>query len=135
MFEIGYKQDEIVLHENLCKRAKCGCMGGIRYSKDNNVLLLFMKKDSDYCNVWNGEVLEFMGSGKGNQSIELGLNRRLADSEKKDTAVCLFEWVDSMSLKFVGRMILSQEPIIKKFNNKYGNAEDKVVFYLERAKK
>ena len=133
MFEIGYKQDEIVLHEELCKRAKCGCMGGIRYSKDNNVLLLFMKKDSAYSNVWNGDVLEFMGSGKGNQSVESGWNRRLADSEKEETAVCLFEWVDSMRLKFVGRMILSQKPIIKKFINKYGNAEDKVVFYLKRA--
>lgn len=74
MFDIGYIQDEIVLHEEPCKRAKYGCMGCIRYSKDNIVLLFFIKKDSAYCNIWNGDILEFMGSGKGNQSIELGWN-------------------------------------------------------------
>lgn len=44
MFDIGYIQDEIVLHEELCKRAKYGCLGCIRYSKDNIVLLFFIKK-------------------------------------------------------------------------------------------
>ena len=134
MFEIGYNQGEIITHDELCKKAKCGCMGGIRYSKDNNVLLLFMKKDSPYSNVWNGDTLEFMGSGKGDQNLDSGWNRRLADADKNDTAVCVFEWQDSMMLKYVGRMILAQTPQIKKFTNKFGTKEDKVIFYLKQAK-
>ncbi len=133
MFDIGYNNGDIVSHDELCKKAKCGCMGGIRYSKENNVLLLFMKKDSPYSNSWNGDVLEFMGSGKGDQNLNSGWNKRLTDSEENETAICVFEWLDSMKLKYVGRMTLAQKPAIKKFENKFGNKEDKVIFYLKLA--
>ena len=29
-------------------------------------------------------------------------------------------------------MILSHKPVTKKFSNKYGNGEDKVIFYLKK---
>lgn len=31
-------------------------MGGIRFSKQNNVILLFTKKNSDYDNSWEGDI-------------------------------------------------------------------------------
>lgn len=134
MFQLGYIENEIVAHDDLCKRAKCGCMGGIRYSKENNVLLLFMKQDSSYNNIWDGNILEFMGSGKGNQSVESGCNRRLTYSEKNNTAIYLFEWINSINLKYIGRMNLCKKPEKKIFTNKFGNGEEKVIFYLRQVK-
>ena len=48
MFDIGYKAGEDVKHDDVCKRAGCGCMGGIRFSIKNNVVLLFTKQNSNY---------------------------------------------------------------------------------------
>ena len=133
MFDIGYKAGEIVKHDDVCKRAGCGCMGGIRFSKKNNVVLLFTKQNSNYDNSWKGDIFRFMGSGKSDQSIESKGNIRIAESSKNDTALCLFEWLDAVNLKYVGRMILTEAPYYETRKNKYGEKEKKVLFNLKKA--
>lgn len=131
MFDIGFKNDQIVTHDELCKRAGCGCMGGIRYSSKNNVVILFMKANSQYDNSWEGDTLLYMGAGKGNQSVNSKSNIRIAEAKKNDTAICLFEWVDSINCKYVGRMILAKQPYYETRRNKYGEKEQKVIFPLK----
>ncbi len=134
MFDIGYKESEIVSHGELCKRAHCGCMGGIRYSKANNVLVLFMKNNGQYDNSWDGDILHYMGSGKGNQSVEKLVHQRMIHAAEKDTAICLFEWVDNEKCKYVGRMVLTENARIEKRKNVCGDDEDKVIFLRNKAK-
>lgn len=133
MFELGYKKNEIVLHDELCKKVGCGCMGGIRYSKKNNALLLFMKKNSQYENKWNGDVLQYMGCGKGNQSADAMANARLTKANENNTAIFLIEWVDDMRCKYLGKMHLIDEPEYKTRINSVGEKERKVFFYLKEA--
>ncbi len=134
MFEIGYKINDLVEHDELCKRIGCGCMGGVRYSKKNNVVLLFMKKTGKYENSWNGDVLEFMGSGLGDQTANSKSNRRITESKEKGTDLFLFEWVDSSKLRFLGRMILDGAPKTVKKKNNQGEDERKVIFRLKKTK-
>ena len=75
----------------------------------------------------------FMGSGKGNQSIESKGNIRIAESSQNDTALCLLEWIDAVHLKYVGRMVLADKPCYETRTNKYGEKEKKVIFKLKRA--
>lgn len=132
MYSIGYKENSIVTHDELCKKTGVGCMGGMRFSKENNVLVLFMKENSKFDNSWNGDVLNYMGCGKGNQSVEKMGNARLAKATENDTAVYLFEWVDATSCRFVGRMVLSDKPYYENRKNKYGEVEKKVFFPLKK---
>ncbi|QUA52188.1 hypothetical protein [Aristaeella lactis] len=131
MFSIGYKKNEIVFHDDLCKKTSCGCMGGIRYSKKNNILVLFVKKNSQYENVWEGDLLKYMGSGKGNQSIYKQGNIKLAEATKNNTDIFLFEWLDMYQCRYIGRMILDNEPYYEMHQNKYGEMERKVIFPLK----
>ena len=132
MFEIGYNVNDIVEHNDLCKRVKCGCMGGIRYSKENNALILFIKKNGLYKNVWHGDVLEFMGSGRGDQSIDKKTNRRLTYSRENETAVFLFEWMCDGDLKYLGRMVLDDKPRTESAQNKYGETETRIIYRLRK---
>ncbi len=133
MFDLGYRKNEIITHDELCKKAGCGCMGGIRYSKRNNVLLLFIKKSSKYDNSWNKGILRYMGSGKGNQSAYSMGNARLTKSMEENTAVFLIEWVDETSCKYLGRVILIGEPEYETRVNDVGDIERKVFFHLKEA--
>ena len=133
MFNIGYNENVIVSHDELCKKIGVGCMGGVRFSKENNVLALFMKTNSQYDNSWDGEILKYMGSGKGDQSVKRMGNARLANSTENDTAVYLFEWADAVNLRFIGRMVLAGEPYYENRKNKYGENEKKVFFPLKIA--
>ena len=134
MFDIGYKVNEVVPHLDLCRKAHCGCMGGIRYSKDNNVLVLLMKSNGQYDNYWDGDILHYMGSGKGNQSIDRMVHQRIIHAAEKDTAICLFEWIDNENCKYIGRMVLAEKARIEKRKSVCGDDEDKVIFLLKKAK-
>ena len=116
----------------LCKKVGCGCMGGIRFSKNNNALVLFIKDNSPYDNKWEGEVLHFMGSGKGDQSADTRTNQRLAMSQENDTAVCLFERIGMENCRYMGRMVLAGKPYYEYREGKDGK-ERKVFFLLKRA--
>ena len=133
MFDIGFNPGDIVKHDEICKKAKCGCMGGIRYSVEKNVVLLFIKPNSNYENTWSGDTFRFMGSGKGNQSATSSTNKRITDSSLNGTALCLFEWVDSIHLKYIGRMVLAGEPYYELRKSVVGDDERKVIFPLKKA--
>jgi 5-methylcytosine-specific restriction protein A len=132
MFDIGFKVGDVISHDKICKKMKCGCMGGIRFSKSNNVIVLFMNNNSVYSNSWDGDVLQFMGSGKGNQSLDRGYNQRLAKSNSTNTDIYLFEWVDTINCKYVSKMKLIEKPFEKNIIGKNGEKETKVIFLLKK---
>ena len=134
MFDLGFKEDDIVKHDVIIDKAKCGCMGGIRYSKQNNIIILFMKSKSRYDNSWEGDTLKYMGAGKGNQFIERNGNIRIAESKKKDTDIFLFEWIDGVNCKYIGKMVLTGTPYYEKRKNEYGDIEQKLFFKLKKVK-
>lgn len=132
MFNFGLKKDAVITHDQICRKAKCGCIGGIRYSKQNNVLVLFINSNSQYENAWDGEMLKYMGTGRANQSIEAAGNMHLAEATKTKTAVYLFERVDSISCRYIGRMELVKTPYYEMHKNKDGINERKVIFVLKK---
>lgn len=132
MINVKFEENDIVSHDELCKSIGVGCMGGMRFSKKNNVLVLFMKDGSKYENAWDGNILRYMGCGKGNQSIDKMGNKRLAESTNNDTTVLLFEWVDNSSCRFVGTMVLAGAPYYETKYNNLGEEERKIIFPLKR---
>lgn len=131
-FDIGYEKGQIVAHDELCKRVHCGCMGGIRYSKDNNLLLVFLSENSkDYYNYWENGILYYMGMGAGNQSIDFSGNRRLADSLEKNTSVYLIERDSEQNYKFCGEVMLASKPFYKEITNQKGVNVRAVYFPLK----
>ena len=134
MLRLEYEPNEIVSHNDLCIKTKCGCMGGIRYSKDTNSILLFMKEDGSYSNFWEGDVLHYMGSGNGDQELLRGRNRALTNSEKNNSSVYLFERIDEKRCRFIGQMKFAKKPTYKTVKNKFGEDERKVVYYLMKCK-
>lgn len=133
MFDFGYHKDQIVRHDEICKAAHCGCMGGIRYSKEKNAVILFIKNSSNYRNNWKNNILFFMGSGSGNQTLGRS-NGNLYNAEKNGSSIHLFEWVDTINCKYKGQLALAGEPKFVTEKNKYGDTEKKVVFPLQLKK-
>ncbi len=132
MFDIGFADNEIVSHIDICHKTHCGCMGGIRYSSKNNLLLLFITEKSKCENKSDGDILKYMGSGKGNQSLDRMVNKRLANSIQNNTEIYLFKWVDSERCKFIGKMCLAGDPYYEMWETEDGDKERKVIFPLKK---
>ena len=129
-FDIGYQKGQIVSHADLCKKVCCGCMGGIRYSKRNNTILLFMLKDNDcYNNYWENDTLFYMGMGTGNQSLDYYGNRRLADSIENETSVFLIERDSQMNCIFAEKSNFVVNLFIKKYQI-LKKEKEKLFFFL-----
>lgn len=128
-FDIGYRKGQTVPHDELCKRCRCGCIGGIRYSKELNIILIFMsEKPGYYNNYWGNDTLYYMGMGAGNQSLDYYGNRRLANSLKNNTKVFLIEKDSECNYKFCGEVKLSGEPFYKIISDQSGN-QRKIIYF------
>ena len=95
---------------------KCGNMGGMRRSKLTNTLVLISDYTKGiYHDKWIGGVLHYTGMGKsGDQDINWAQNLTLAESEKNDIDIHLFEVMDPGKYVYCGRIELVDKPYTEK---------------------
>ena len=90
----------------------CGNMGGMRRSKETNTLVLVSDYTKGlYHDKWIGGILHYTGTGKnGDQDINYGQNKTLANCNNSDIDVHLFEVIDAGKYIYCGRVELVDEP-------------------------
>jgi hypothetical protein len=86
------KKDQILTNDEIMKLFKVGNMGGIRYTKYNNVIVLFSTHSDDYDDSidLNSGFIIYSGEGKGDQEIKNG-NEKILNS--KNTPMVYFKEV------------------------------------------
>ncbi len=83
----------ILSNSDIVSEFKCGNMGGMRYSRKSNTLVLVSDPFKGfYEDCWHGDVLHYTGMGKeGDQTLDGNQNRRLFESDTNGVDVYLFE--------------------------------------------
>ena len=132
-FHFEYKPGDIITHDEICKKIGCGCMGGIRYSKENDVVALFYLQRQDiYSDHWEDETFYFVGMGKGNQSEYYMSNRRITESPNTGTRLFLFERKDGVYCEYIGEMRLDGKPLHRETKDKSEEKVTQVLFPLKK---
>lgn len=87
-------------------------MGGMRYSKKNNALVLISDHTKGYDDHSEHDILYYTGMGKyGDQSLNFGQNKRLQSvSIATATNIYLFEVLKKTEYIYRGPVTLCQEP-------------------------
>ncbi|HNU61892.1 MAG TPA: HNH endonuclease [Methanofastidiosum sp.] len=97
-----YSNDQIV------QEFGCSPQGGMRKSKDNQVLVLISgHKLNVYNDRWEGNILHYTGMGlEGDQNIEFSQNKTLDKSRNTGISVYLFESFKQKEYVFLGQVEL-----------------------------
>lgn len=105
--------------------------GGMRRSLKNNMLLLIHKKDSVYQDRWQDGKLFYTGMGlKGDQDIDFGQNKTLAQSKTNGVTVLLFNNPKPNVYEYEGEVVLADIPFYEKQYDKSNQARQVVMFPL-----
>lgn len=109
--------------------------GGMRRSKKNNLLILINKKGSIYQDRLQDGKLLYTGMGlKGDQDINLGQNKTLAQSKTNGITVLLFNNPKTNVYKYEGEVILADVPFYEKQRDENGMERKVVIFPLSFVK-
>ncbi len=105
--------------------------GGMRRSLKNNLLLLIHKKDSVYQDRWQDDKLLYTGMGlKGDQDIDFGQNKTLAQSKTNGVTVLLFNSPKPNVYEYEGEVVLAGTPFYEKQHDEGNQARQVVMFPL-----
>jgi hypothetical protein len=126
-----YSKGDIIELKRLTDDLSVPCQGGIRFSKKNNLIALFLHSSSPYSNSIEKNKLEFMGSGKGNQSVDSRFNKRLFNAQRDNTDIFVFKSVDTFNCEYLGQVVVDKEPTISKVKGLDNEIEKKVIFHLK----
>lgn len=103
-----YTNNEIV------EMFKVGIMGAMRRSNSKNALVLISfhaGTERLYEDYWKDNILYYTGAGQvGDQDINTGQNRTLAESDKNGVTVYLFEVFSSQKYQYRGIVRLADKP-------------------------
>ena len=131
MFDIGYQIDELISNREISRKLKCGIMGGIRYSNANNAIALFIGMRGNFENIVKDSTIKYMGTGKGDQTLDNIRNYRLAMANENNTAIYLFKWVGEDKCRYLGQVKLVEAPAFEKRINEVGEEETKIFYKLK----
>lgn len=106
--------------------------GGMRRSIKNNVLLLIHNTtDAIYKDRWEGNVFYYTGMGlTGDQSMDFGQNKTLANSNTNGVRVLLFEKSKENAYRYVAEACLSGKPFYEKQKDNNDNLSQVIIFPL-----
>ena len=106
------KPGDITDNSALRKDFAVGNMGGMRRSRQNNLLVIVSDHTKAlYDDHWEGSVLHYTGMGlKGPQSLQFSQNRTLAKSHTNGITVHLFEVFEPGRYIYAGEVELAEEP-------------------------
>ena len=112
---------QILSNNDLMAIFKCANMGGMRYSKRTNSLIIICDHTKNlYNDIWKGNILHYTGMGKiGNQELLRG-NKILAESNSNGIEVYLFEVFTPRNYSYCGRVQLSDLPYQEIQNDEQG---------------
>ena len=110
---------------------KCANMGGMRYSKRCNTLVIICDHTKNlYDDVWKGNTLHYTGMGKiGNQKINRA-NKILAESNSNGVEIHLFEVYTPRQYCYCGQVKLSESPYQTIQNDEQGTPRKVWIFPL-----
>ena len=113
-FDPKLKVGQILKNSDIVEIFKCGNMGGMRRSKTTNTLSLISDYTKGiYHDKWIGEILHYTGMGKkGDQDIRWSQNATLADSDRNNVGIHLFEVIDAGEYIYCGRVELASKPYL-----------------------
>ena len=86
------QKNQILSNDDLISIFKVGNMGGIRYTKKNNIIVLLSTYSNNYDNLIdvNSGLIEYTGEGNGNQEMKNG-NKKILNSQ--NTQIVFFKEV------------------------------------------
>ena len=132
MIEIAsIKIGTIFTNAELMEKFGVSNSGGMRRSLKNNLLILIHKKDSVYQDRWQDDKLLYTGMGlKGDQDIDFGQNKTLAQSRTNGVTVLLFNNPKSNVYEYEGEVVLVGAPFYEKQYDAGNQVRQVVMFPL-----
>lgn len=118
MCNVNLKIGDFLSNSELSKKFTVSIMGGMRFSTENNILVLITKiHDNPYPDRWEGNKLYYTGMGrKGDQSIDFQSNKKLNSiyyTEKITTKLVLFINTDQNKYLYCGEVKTIWRPYFK----------------------
>ena len=118
MCNVNLKIGDFLSNSELSKKFTVSIMGGMRFSTENNILVLITKiHDNPYPDRWEGNKLYYTGMGrKGDQSIDFQSNKKLNSiyyTEKITTKLVLFINTDQNKYLYCGEVKTIGRPYFK----------------------
>lgn len=118
MCNVNLKIGDFLSNSELSKKFTVSIMGGMRFSTENNILVLITKiHDNPYPDRWEGNKLYYTGMGrKGDQSIDFQSNKKLNSiyyTEKIATKLVLFINTDQNKYLYCGEVKTIRRPYFK----------------------
>lgn len=131
-FDPGLRQGEVLTNDDIRELFKCSQVGSMRYSLEYNCLVLISGESAGpYYDRWQGGRLHFTGRGmRGDQELDEGDNRILAESETNKVAVFHFDNPEGDRYVFTGRMRLAGAPYNERQRDMLDNERRVWVFPL-----
>lgn len=131
--ELNIKIGDILENKDIVAIFKCANMGGIRYSKSTNTLvLIFDHTKGVYSDRWVNGVLHYTGTGKiGDQDIDQHQNKRLANSRTDILDIHLFEVIEPKKYIYRGIVELIADPYIDLQKDDNGNMRKVWIFPIK----
>lgn len=120
---------EIIDNATLTRLFRVSNCGGIRRSVAANHLVLVADwtRTGGVANRWDGDVLRFVGQGKGDQVLER-FNKALARSQVTHEDLHLFEVNEHGRYTYRGRAVLAGEPVFEEQLGDDGRPRRVIVF-------
>lgn len=118
MCNVNLKIGDFLSNSELSKKFTVSTEGGMRFSTENNILVLITKiHDNPYPDRWEGNKLYYTGMGrKGDQSIDFQSNKKLNSiyyTEKITTKLVLFINTDQNKYLYCGEVKTIGRPYFK----------------------
>lgn len=118
MCNVNLKIGDFLSNSELSEKFTVSIMGGMRFSTENNILVLITKiHDNPYPDRWEGNKLYYTGMGrKGDQSIDFQSNKKLNSiyyTEKITTKLVLFINTDQNKYLYCGEVKTIGRPYFK----------------------
>ncbi|KJY48149.1 hypothetical protein JG29_08350 [Bombilactobacillus mellis] len=118
MCNVNLKIGDFLSNSELSKKFTVSTEGGMRFSTENNILVLITKiHDNPYPDRWEGNKLYYIGMGrKGDQSIDFQSNKKLNSiyyTEKITTKLVLFINTDQNKYLYCGEVKTIGRPYFK----------------------
>lgn len=125
------KTGTIFTNAELMEKFSVSNSGGMRRSLKNNVLILIHKKDSIYQDRWQNDKFFYTGMGlKGDQDINFGQNKTLAQSRTNGVTVLLFNNPRPNNYEYQGEVVLVDTPFYEMQSDGLDKKRQVVIFPL-----
>ena len=132
-YDHGLKSGDTINNQQMMEIFKCSQQGGMRRSHATNTLLLISDHTKSlYEDLWQGDILHYVGMGtEGDQDINFQQNKTLANSNRNQVDLLLFEVFNPGQYTFMGPVEIAGQPYQTKQLDAKDNMRQVWVFPLK----